>query len=515
MTQPIPFSKYSDALRYVTTRPGWVPPEHQDRVAAYALYEEVFWSHISEKKIMNRGLDGLDEPVYVPSSRVVIDTMDRYVGTGLTYAIDNETGTTQTQLGARLWFNALFARERFASRYNAAKRDGLLVKGDMVWHITYDETKPAGTRISLLTVNPENYFPYYEDELDKLGIELEDPDPNRIGVVKLVEPIVLGDEQLVRVQTYDRVSQPGVILSSLELWAQEEWFDLSKAAVETLLPPTTLPSQITALPVYHIPNGGNGFEFGSSEMRGLLVLQSAMNQGVTDEDLALAMMGLGVYATDEQAVVRNASGEVVQATMYPGILLQNAKGMRRVEGITSVQPYTDHFARIEGWMGDATGATDAARGRLEVTEAESGVALRLRLGPTLAKARIKDQIIEDVMAQMFHDLTMMWAPLDPLQGVEGAVPFQDVRVYPALGEKLPVNRKAEVDLWSALVVSSIASAATARKALTDIGFVFDPAEGELLLAEKTAAAQAAIGDPAADREDNERGGSALNSPPEA
>lgn len=511
MSQPIPFSQWSDAEQWVNTRPAWVPAQHQSRVAAYGVYEEVFWSHVGVKKIMNRGLDAADSPLYVPSARVVVDTMDRYVGPGLTFAVNPEIGTPETQVAAKQWFGKLFARERFASRYNAAKRDNLLIKGDMLWHITYDPEKPPGARISLHTVDPSSYFPYFEDELPP-GYEVPNPDPNRLGVVKLVELFPEGDEIVARVQTYDRVSQPGAILSSLEVWKQEEWFDPEKSPLRVVIPPTPLPPQVPAIPVYHIPNGGNGLDFGSSEMRGLLTLQAAMNQGVTDEDLALALMGIGVFATDETTTMRNEAGEVVPAFIFPGVILQNAKGLRRVEGVTDVQPYTDHFARLEGYMGDATGATDAARGRMEVTEAESGVALRLRLGPTLAKAAIKDQIITDVHAQMFYDLAQGWALLDPGDGIPA---FQDVEVVPMLGEKLPVNRKEAVDLWSTLYVANLVSAASARKALAAVGFEFDPAEAELLLAEKVALAAAEGGDPAVDRTTNEvNGGSGLNTPPE-
>jgi hypothetical protein len=335
-------------------------------------------------------------------------------------------------------------------------------------------------------------------------------------VIKLVELFKDEDgKDLARVQTYDRVTSPGTILSSLDVWKPEEWFDPEKAPQYVVLPPTPLPSQVTAMPVYHIPNGGDGLEFGVSEMRGLLGLQAAMNQGMTDEDLALALMGIGVFATDESAVTRNEQGEQIPLAMYPGVVLENAKNLRRVDGITSVQPYTDHFGRIEGYMGDATGATDAARGRLEVTEAESGVALQLRLGPTLSKAGEKDRIILDVMAQLFYDLAQMWFPLDPPIVAGTAVPaFLDVTVLPVLGDKLPVNRKAEAELYSALFVSGLISAASARKALTRVGFEFDPSEAELMLAEKVATAAAEGGDPAQDRASNElTGGSALNSPP--
>lgn len=508
MTSPIQFGRYSDAQKYASVLPSWVPPAHQSRVAAYSVYEEIFWSHVNTLKVMNRGLDAADDPLYVPSARIVVETMDRYVGNALTVSAVPETGTTESQLAARQWFANLFARERFLSKYNAAKRDHLLTKGDMIWHITYDELKPAGTRISVHSTDPASYYPFFEDEVDT---DVDNPDPNRLVMVKLVERFLDGETEKVRVQTYERYTTPGSIMSSLEVWLPEEWYAEDKSPETVLVSPTALPAQITALPVYHVPNGGNGSDFGDSELRGLLVLQAALNQAATDEDLSVALLGLGVYATDEAGRPRAEDGTLSPWGIQPGAVIENSKGLRRVEGITTLEPYTDHINRLEGWMGDATGATDAARGRVEVAEAESGVALALRLGPTLAKAAVKDQHILDVFTQMFYDLTMMWAPLDPQEGVG---PFQDVRVIPVLGDKLPLNRKAEVELWSSMVLAGLVSAATARKALMRYGFEFDPSEAELMLAEKVATASAEVGDTAQDRENNERGGSALNSPPE-
>lgn len=509
MTSPLPFGKYSSISQYTLPAPGWVPPLHQPRVMAYSLYEQIYWSHIDTTyKLMNRGLDSEDQPLYVPSSRIVIDTMDRYVGTGLTFGIDAETGTAATQLLARQTFGNLFARERFSSRFAAAKRGNLLMQGDMVWHLTADPNKPEGSRLSLLTVKPESYFPTTEDELVPGG------DPDKIVQVRLVELFLEGDATMARVQLYDRsIDDVGTIYSSLTIWKQDEWFKADKNPVSVLVPPTPLPAGITALPVYHVPNGNEtGEMFGSSELRGLETLQAALNQSNTDEDLAIALMGLGVFATDEAGSPVGPDGVARFWGMYPGIVIENAHGLRRLEGITTVAPYTDHINRIEGYLADATGATDAARGRIEVNEAESGVALELRLGPTLSKARTKDQIIEDVHAQMFHDLVNMWLPA--FEGVN----VTDVRVFPQFGDKLPLNRTAEATLISNLYVAGLVSSASARKYLDTHGFagVFDPAEAELILAEKVAIAAAEGADPAVDRTQNElTGQSALNSPPEA
>lgn len=506
MTSPIAFSKWSSAQAYVKNSPGWVPPSHQQRIAAYQVYREIYWSHIAtDYKVMNRGLDAQDQPLYVPSSRIVIDTLSRYIGPKLTYTVDPETGTPASQDLALASFKALFARERFTSRYTAAKRDGITL-GDWGWHITADPLKEQGKRLSLVPFKADSYFPVFEDET------VEGGDPDTMVSVLLAEQVQVGDDTRVRVQRYDRVPGSTTILSGVQLWEPDKWFlwrfdDDEASPVAVLVPPTPLPPQITAFPVYHVPHRPEtGETFGVSPMRGLEVLQAAVNQSMTDEDLALALMGLGVYATDAPGSPTDGDGNAVTWPIYPGAVIENSKGFRKVEGLTGLAAYTDHIGRIEGYYADATGATDAARGRLEVAEAESGIALQLRLGPTLALAEEQDAIILDVHAQMFFDLTTMWFPaFEQLN-------FTDVTVLPVLGDKLPVNRVAEVQMVNELVVAGVLSAESARRYLAAKGFtgVFDPKEGDLVLAEKTANAAAEGGtDPVADRAAQELGGGEL------
>jgi hypothetical protein len=302
---------------------------------------------------------------------------------------------------------------------------------------------------------------------------------------------MVGDEAQVRVQKYERMEN-GLIYSSLTTWKTDEWYrwrydDDEKAPVSVINPPAPLPAGITAFPVYHIPNTvESGEVFGSSDIRGLEVLQAALNQSVTDEDLALALMGLGLYATEEPGSPRDEQGNAVPWIVAPGSVLENAKGLHKVDGLSTLVPYTEHVERLDGYMGDASGATDAAKGRIQVAEAESGIALQLRLAPTLAKAAKKDKIIQDVHAQLFYDLVQMWFP-----AIEG-LNFTDVLVLPVLGDKLPVNRVQEVSLVNELVIGGILSAASARTYLAGKGFtsMFSEDEGALVLAEKTANAAA-------------------------
>lgn len=485
------FSQFSSTQSFAKQLPSWVPPDHQLRIAGYEIHKQIYWSHIDATyKLMNRGLDAEDLPLYVPSSRIVVDTINRYVGPKLTFGVEIGTGNEASVLAATKAFTDLFTRERFGSRYAAAKRGGI-IDGDWGWHVTADPQKLPGQRLSLTPFKAQNYFPVYQDETVLGG------DPDKLVMVVLAEQVQVGEDQRVRTQRYIR-EENGTITSVVDLWEPDKWFlwghsDDAADPVENLVPPTPLPPQITTFPVYHIPHRPEtGEVFGNSAMRGMEVLQAGLNQGMTDEDLALALMGLGVYATDEAGSPRNAQGELVSWPIYPGAVLENSKGFRKVEGLTGLQPYTDHLGRLEGYMADATGATDAARGRIEVTEAESGVALQLRLGPTLALAEEQDQVILDVHAQLFYDLVNMWFP-----AIE-QINFSDVTVLPKLGDKLPVNRKAEVDMVNSLVLTNVMSKASARKYLDSKGFtgVFDPREGDLVLAEMVGEAAATQGDPA-------------------
>ena len=500
MSQPVAFGQWSGVQQFVKTKPGWVPPAHQERIAAYEIYQHIYWSHIdSSYKVMNRGLDAEDQPVYVPTSRIIVDTLNRYVAPNMTFELEVGTGTDTTLVAAEQAFTALFSRERFASRYAAAKRSGM-IKGDWGWHITADVTKPQGSRISLNTFKAESYFPVFEDETVMGG------DPDKLVMVVLAEQVVVGEDQRVRTQRYWREEGDAAIWSSVDLWEPDKWFlwrydDDASSPVDNVIPPTPLPPQITTFPVYHVPNRpDDGAVFGNSPMRGIEILQSALNQATTDEDVALALTGVGVYATEEAGSPVGPDGQPTNWFIYPGAVIENGKGLRRVEGITTLTPYTDHINRLEGWAADSTGATDAARGRLEVQEAESGIALMLKLGPTLALAAEQDQIILDVHRQMFYDLTQMWFPaIEQLN-------FTDVTVLPVLGDKLPVNRKAEVEIVSQLVVAGILSTSSARAYLVErAGFagMFDEREGELILAEKVANAAAEMGDSALEQRENQ------------
>lgn len=484
MTQPGLTTPYSSVAPLFGAVPSWVPSLEAERIQSYNAYDDIYWNNNDSFRILMRGGDAEEDVIYVPTPRTIIETLNRYVGARMGFVCDEATGSPASRELARLTFTNLFRRERFFSNYNANKRFGL-IRGDWLWHITANPLKPEGTRLSILPVHPASYFPVYESDRIPGG------DPDKIVAVHLVDQIMEGEDVAVRRQTYEKFvdeSTGAVTISSeLSVFKMDEWFDAAKSPIRVITPLTTLPPEITAIPVYHIKNGTEpNNPYGSSELRGFERVLAAVNQAFTDEDITLALEGLGVYATDSAArPIDKDTGEATDWSVYPGRVVQNAAGFRRVPGVGSVVPYGDHIDRMVRALKEASGANDAAIGQVDVAVAESGVALLLHLAPALAKAEEQDQVIRDVHAQLFHDLR---AWLDVYEGVN----VLDVDVLPTFGDKLPRNHKQNVELVVAMMatVPPILSAASARRWLATQGLeeMFDPNEEALVAAEQDAAA---------------------------
>lgn len=492
MTQPGVFTPYTTVSPLLGAPESWMPPTEMQRIQSYQTYEEIYWSSSETLQLYMRGFETPDDIIYVPTARTIVETVNRYVGNGIGYLIEPETGTPASQGLAQLWFRNLFARERFRSRYAGNKRYGL-IRGDWLWHVTANPNKPEGRRISILPVDPASYFPVTEDQI------LDGGDPEKTVKVHLVDQMVIGDKTFIRRQTYERVGEDPTIYSSLVLFEPDKWFVDGGEVFQIIQAPTPLPSDIPAFPVYHIPNFDEPSNpWGSSELRGFERLLAAIDQSFTDEDITLALEGLGVYTTKSGARPRDVDGNVTDWSVYPGRVIQNAEDFRRVPGVTSVVPYGDHITRMLTALKEASGANDAAIGRVDVAVAESGVALLLHLAPMLAKAEEKDQIILDKHGQMYHDLRFWF------QAYEG-VNFLDVTVTPTFGDKLPVNRAQEVQMVSTLMTTTppVLSAGSARAYLARRGFgeLFAENEAELVAAEQAEVAVRA--DPFGERQASE------------
>lgn len=472
------FTPYSTVAPFIGTPAAWVGTEDQERVSAYQVYEEIYWNAPETFKLTLRGEE--QSPIYIPSGRIIVNTMDRYFGKGLSFKA-NGSGEADVE-ALNLAFKSLMRRERFMTKFSAAKRTGL-IHGDFVVHILADPTKPAGSRLRLLFVDPAAYFPITDEN-----------DPDRIVKVHLAEQVKQDDGGvLVKRQTYERTDAG--IVSSVGLYEIDNW-RLGTTPKVRITEDVLLPQVITSIPVYAWQNNyENGNPFGSSEMRGLERLMVAINQSITDEDISLALEGLGVYKSGGGAPV-NDEGEDTDWVIGPGRVVEDST-FERVNGVSSVGPYQEHLKSIFDFMMKASGTPDSAVGKVDVTVAESGVARLMEFAPILARAEEKNGSLKEVLDQMSYDLQTMWLPVYE----QFTVPVESALMEVSFGDALPPNKKEDVDLAVKMVTSipPIMSAATAREWLAQRGLTFAPDEFARLIQEKEAFAETSpdLGSPAA------------------
>lgn len=485
MTTPSVFTQWSTIEPWLGQAPGWVPEADKVRIQAYQKYEEIYWA--SEEGFVEVLRGDNDNPIFMPTARTLVNTVDRYTAPDFGWSISGPEGTGEnstTVQVAQLAFDALFTREQFLSKFASNKLKGLY-RGDWLWHIIADDTKPLGRRLKVMAVDPAAYFPVYEADIKEGG------DPEKIVKVHLAEPITLNKQEYVSRMTYERVfdndgNQTGIIRSHL-IFKPDEWAGTKAAVFATVLPAEELPPEIPAIPVYHLKNIDPTSPFGSSELRGLESVLLGINQTVSDEDLTLALEGIGVYASDGGAP-RDEQGKETDWIMGPGRVLTQAPGLRRITGVSSVAPYGDHYNRLVDAVRTALGASDAAVGKVDSVTAESGIALALQLAPMIAHTKPKDQNIIDVHAQLFHDLCFwltVYEELPLLMSGEGGVLTPAVLVQPTIGNKIPINRKQLLDdiTTMRLATPPLISMATSIRLLREAGYALEENELQLIIAE--------------------------------
>jgi hypothetical protein len=483
MADPIgELTPYSTARSLMGTLPTWMDDYDAQRIMSYQVYEQIYKNVPETFKLVQRGTE--QQPIYIPNGRIIVDTTDRYTATGFGYTVDPAFGSTSDQTNALLAFKALFDRERFLSKFAANKKFGL-IRGDWFFHIVADPERLPGKRISIYTVDPAAvfYVPHPDDLERNLGVHI-------------IEQFDQDGESMIKRQTYSKGPDPydpdsddGKIWSSLTIHSIDDWQDPAKSPVVVEIPPYPLPDLITAFPVYHIKNSEEpGNPWGVSELMGMERVMGAVNQAISDEELALALEGLGMYATNAGPPTDDAGNET-NWVLGPGRVVEvggtdeNSTWFKRVGGIGSVTPYQDHLAFLTQALREGSSTPSIAVGQVEVTVAESGVALALQMAPMLGKAEVKDIQIRDVTIQMFYDLKA-W-----LQVYE-AINTGEALIVPQFGPKLPVNVEKEVDRIIKLVEAGIKSSEWGRKELSKYGYDYDPAEAAAIASEQASAAVA-------------------------
>jgi hypothetical protein len=467
---------YVTAEPYLGLVPQWMHDDDAKRVEAYRLYQAMYWTEPRGLRIKRP--DG-EQAVQLPDPRTVVNTTAHYFCKGLTVG----PGALAPGSAEAVALGAFLARERFLSKFMVAKRQGVAF-GDFLLHLTADPDAPAGARISINSVDPGEFFPVWDDDdLDrKVAVHLarqelvNEGDPRRERV-------------MIRRKTY-RYVRPGRGLNR-QVWVEEglydpeTWFKTGGRPTREIMAPARLPDAVQTIPVYHFRNQPwRGDPFGSSELRGFEGLMQAADQTMTDEQVALRLEGGGVFVTDAAPPV-DEQGEEEDWEVAPGKVLQVGEGRRfdRVQGVQSVQPFLDHVGKLQAGLWEASGTPEIARGKVDVSAVESGIALAIQFSPVLAKIEDREAEAMDVLANLWHDWAGWMAEFE-----------QTAFTVPpvcALGEKLPLNRDAMLRSWLTLLEARVVSREWVRAQARD-RFGWDiPASMEAeVLAESEAMASA-------------------------
>jgi hypothetical protein len=483
--------------------PAWLASDtlNKARVASYSFYDNLYWNDAGGFRLTLRGDE--EFPVYVPSARRIINTFNRYVAKGLSLAI---TGDTPDQVqAAQTAFDVLFKRERFISQFNHGKRS-MLVRGDMVMGIFADPLRPEGARISIETIHPASYFPV--------------PDPNnkkKITGQRIVELVHIGDKDYIKVQRWIKSTDPEHPAYNPEtpdyeadiayddiIWETESWDDPEKRKQYQVVTALDLLPGIKTLPLYHFPNNKEQDNlFGTSDLKGLERIFLAINQTATDEDVAIAMAGLGLYVADASPV--DAEGNATDWVLGPKRVVEMPRGgeFKRISGVATVEPSQGHMDWLQSQAESTLGISDVALGSADVSVAESGIALALRMAPLLDAATARDEEVTDVLVQMFHDLKLYWFPvyerLNLGDDVTGAL------VMPVFADKLPRDRAAELAVLADLFLQQVIPIQLYWEKLRDLGIDI-PNDADMIKMFAEAETFMPSADPQGDRLNAEAGG---------
>lgn len=462
------FTPYTTSAEFGGAKPSWIPDELDiQRILSYQTYEQMYWNVPDIFKISLRGTNNL--PIYIPAARTIIDTTFRYYGADFRVTALGTAGVVQSPAAqaANLALRAFMRREKFRSKFNGYRRYGLM-HGDAIWHLTADETKPVGSRLRLTALDPGMYFPITDPE-----------DVDRIIGCHLVETITTADGDRIRRLTYRKTDNGGITVED-GIFKLDKWEGPTDTPETVIQPVTPLPPSITSIPVYHTKNTEEpGNPFGSSEVRGLERIMGAMNQAVSDESLALAMMGIGMYATNSSQPIDPKTKEPVPWRMGPGrVVHYDGDRFDKIQGVSGLSDsYGEHYRRLWEALYRASSTPEVAVGGADVSVAQSGIALTLQLGPMLAKASEKNDLLLDVQNQMFFDVVTMWMP------AYEATTFPDVDVDCTVGDAVPIDRTARFEELNDMYDRGIIDGEYYRAECTKLGYVFPEGIGNRATAE--------------------------------
>jgi hypothetical protein len=449
------FDPYSSIKPFLGQPPDWFPEDVRERVASYIKYDELYWNEDTQFQL--RVLDG-EEPIYIPNARTIVDTTSHYLLKGLQVSVKQP----ESNKDLNVQLNKFLDREMFYPRFHNAKHAGVS-RGDFVFHLTADPNKPEGTRLSLNSVHPGIVVPVYEND-----------DPDKLIRVHLVQ--IIADERDPTKQVIDKLTyeyegegETRKVMREQGIYELDpKWYGPQPKLVQQVIPRGPLPDPIRTIPVYWFKNiDWESQLFGSSELRGFIRLLQGVSQSATDEQTALALEGLGVYATDSGRPVGD-DGKEVDWVIQPARVMEVVSGayFRRVEGLSTVKPFMDHIGYLESKAFEAGAITDVARGQVDVQTAQSGIALAIKFMPTLAKIEERDWAGIARLKQMFFDWRFWMA------AYENVFLSEEQEIDVTIGDKLPGNNVEKVNELNNMYDRGIISKKYYRQEMAKLGHEF-------------------------------------------
>lgn len=462
--------------------PGWVSNEADAmRVAAYDGYDDMYDNVPNTFLVAMRGTN--DNPVYVPSTKKIVEAVNRYLGKGWNWTVSTTDTDAAAEEAARVWLSAVYTNNKMPAKFASAKR-GMLRRGDSILHVIGRLDRPAGKRVQIVEIHPRTYFPI-EDATD----------PEGISGVYIVNLLMVQDTEhsgltrnvaMRQEYRYQTVSGKQRVFSRLAFFETDSWDDrypghgeirevdtpeaFDVPSMQSVLKGVLLPESVTKIPVYHIVNQRTDEErFGTAEAAGMETLIAAKNQAVSDEDITLALVGLGLYTTTAGKPVDEDDKET-DWIIAPGYVIELKQGeeFNKVPGVTDMKPYQDHIATVTNELNESAGLSAVAIGRADASVAASGIALRLDMAPILANNAEKEGELLGSLDEIGNDLLVMWSPVD---GQSLAV--DTVSVANSFDDPLPVDRAATVTEITALVTAGLMSKEFAITVLKDkLGYDF-------------------------------------------
>lgn len=457
--------------------PAWLSgdPESQARVSAYEFYKNLYWNDAGGFRLTLRGDE--EFPVYIPAARRIVNTMVRYVAKNLSIHID--AGSPEVIAAAQTAYDTLFKRCKFYSVFNAEKR-WLSATGDMVFGLFADPEKPQGTRIKIKRVDPGKFFPIYDPT-----------DDTEVWGQQIIELVTVGDKNYVHIQRWLKPIHPehpetgnleAAISYDATTYETDGWDDPAKRKTFSYEgdAPIEVLDGILSLPLYHFRNDWQpGNRFGTSDLAGLERIFFAINQTATDEDVSIAMGGLGMYVADSRPV--DSSGAPADWVLGPKRVVEVPKDGKfdRVNGTETTHSIA-HLTMMQDQAEATLGISEVALGQVDTSVAESGIALALRMGPLLDAAGSRDVEILDVLTQLLHDLKMWFLVYEQTNlgdDITGAT------ILPVFGDKLPTDSAGVMDRLLELYTNGIISRAYYWETINSLGTALPPIDPQQMLTE--------------------------------